>query len=54
MMCDASATPGVVNCPLREYYISSRGLWFIRCLVVLQDDCWAVLCSITNKTDKLN
>ena len=26
----------------------------MRCLVVLQDEGWAVLCSLTNKTHKLN
>jgi len=54
MMCHANVTPGVIDCPLREYLISSRGLSFMRCLVILQDECWAVLCSLTNKTHKLN
>jgi hypothetical protein len=46
---DAKATPGVVYCSLRENSISFRGSSFMRCLVVLQDDGWAVLCSWTNK-----
>jgi len=54
MMCDANATPGIVNCPLAEYWISSRGLSFVRRLVVLQDAGWAILWSLTNKTHKLN
>jgi len=54
MMCDANATPGVANCPHREYYISSWGLLFMRWLVVRQDKGCAVLCSLTNKTQKLN
>jgi len=54
MMYDVQAMPGVVNCPLREYYISSRGLSCMRCVVVLQDEGWAVLCLLTNKTHKLN
>jgi hypothetical protein len=54
MICDENATPGVMECPLREYYISSRGLSFMRWHVVLQDAAWAVLCLFTNKTHKLN
>jgi hypothetical protein len=53
-MYDANATPGVGNCPLGEYQISSRGLSFMRCVVVRQDEGCAVLCSLTNKTHKLN
>jgi len=54
MMCDAKAMPGVVNGHLREYNISSRGLSFMRWHVVLHDECWAVWCSLTNKTHKMN
>jgi hypothetical protein len=54
MMYDAKATPRVVNCPLTVYCISSRGLWFIRSLVVLQDEGWAILYLLTNKAHKLN
>jgi len=53
MISDANAMPGIVNCPLREYKISSRGLSFMRSLVGLQDEWWDVLCSLTNKTHKL-
>jgi len=54
MMCDADATPRVVHCPHREYLISSQGLPFMRCLVVLQEEAWAVFCMLTNNTPKLN
>jgi hypothetical protein len=54
MMCAANATPGIVHCPLCEYLILSRGLLSMRCLVVLQDEAWAVLCLLTNKSHKLN
>jgi hypothetical protein len=37
MMCDANATPGIVNWPQQEYLISSGGLSLMRCLVVWQD-----------------
>jgi hypothetical protein len=53
-MCDANATPGVANCPHGEYLIASRGLSFMRCRVERQDEDCAVLCSLTNKTHKLN
>jgi len=51
---DAKATPGVANCPHREYWISYRGSSFMKCLVVEQDQCWAVLCWLTNKTQDIN
>jgi len=54
VVCDAKAMPGVVNCPHREYYISSRGLSYRRCLVGVQDEGWTVLCSLTNKTQDMN
>jgi len=54
MMCDAKAMPGIVNCPPCEYQILSHGLPFMRCLVVVHDEGWAVLCSLTNKTHRLN
>jgi hypothetical protein len=54
MICDASATHRVINDPLREYDISARSLSFMRCLVVLQHEFWAVFYSLTNKTHKLN
>jgi len=54
MVCDAKPTPGVLHCPRHECYILSRGLSFVRCLVDVQDEGWAVMCSLTNKTHKLN
>jgi len=54
MMCAGNATPGSVNCPPNEFYMSSHGLVFNSCLVVLQDESWAILYLITNKTHKLN
>jgi hypothetical protein len=54
IMYVATATPGLVNSPLPEYKMLSRGLSFMSCLVVIQDEGWAVLCSLTNKTQKLN
>jgi len=46
--------PSVANCPHREYSISSQGSSFMRCLVVVQDEGWAILCSLTNKTQDMN
>jgi hypothetical protein len=54
MIRDASAMPGVINCPLYENLISSSGLFFMRWYGVLQDEGWAVLCLLTNKSHKLN
>jgi hypothetical protein len=53
MICDAKATPGVVNSPLRKYKNVSRGLPLMRWHVVLQVDGWAILCSLSNKPHRL-
>jgi len=50
VVCIANATPSIINCPHREYWILSQGLWCMRCLVVVEDEGWAVLCSLTTKT----
>jgi len=54
LVCDATALPGVANCRQREYKISSPASAFMRCLVVVQDDGWAVLCALTQKTQDMN
>jgi len=50
VVCDAKATPRVVYYPHREYYFWFQGSSFMRFLVVVQDEGWAVLCSLTDKT----
>jgi len=50
---DATATPSDANCPHRVYWILSRGSSFMRGLVVVQDEGWAVLRSLTNKTQDM-
>jgi hypothetical protein len=51
---DAKPTPGIANCPHCDYQISPGGSSFMRCLVVVQDEGWAVLCSLTNKMQNMN
>lgn len=45
---------GIVNVPLHDHIITSQGWSFMRCLVVVQDNGWAALCSISNKTQSIN
>jgi hypothetical protein len=49
VVCDAKASPGIVFRLHAKYHISFPGSSFMRCLVVMQDEGWAVLCSLTNK-----
>ena len=51
---NGTAMPGFEYCPHREPKISSRGFSFLRCLVVVQDEGWAVLCSLSNQTQDMN
>ena len=44
VVCNAKAMPSIVNVPLHEHYIPSKGISFMRGLVVVQDEAWAVLC----------
>jgi len=53
-VCNAKATPHVVNCPHCEYHIWSRGLSFMRCLSVVKDEAWAIVCSLTNNTQEMS
>jgi len=54
MVCDAKATHRIANCPHHMNYISSSGSSCMRCLVVGQDEGWAMMCSVTNKTQDMN
>jgi len=51
---DAKTTPSVANCRHRVYYILSRSSSFVRFMVVVPDSGWAVICSLTNKTQDMN
>ena len=54
MLCDTNATPGIINGPYHEDLMSSRGLSFMRWLVVMDDQGWAMLCTLTNIQHKSN
>jgi len=54
LVWDANATPGIANCPHHKYWIMSRGSSFMRCLVVVQHEGLAVLCSLINKMQNVN
>jgi hypothetical protein len=54
VVCDAKARHSVATCSHCKYYISSRGSSFMRCLIVVQDEGWAVLRSLTNNTQDMN
>jgi len=54
VVCDAKTTPSVANYGHRKYEISSRCFSFMRCLLVVQDEGWAVLCSLTNNMQDMN
>jgi len=54
VVCDAKATPRVINIPHWEYENWSPGFSFMWCLVVMQAEGWTILCSLTNKMQDMN
>jgi len=54
MRFDSKATPSMVNSTFCKFKISSRCLFFIRCLVVLHGHSGAILSSLTNNSHQLN
>jgi len=54
VVCNANTMPGVVNCPHCEDSISSRGFSFMSCLVVVQDESWAILCWLIKNMQDMN